>query len=179
MKAAIFILGTVALGIGLWGSLSPPSSPPTRTDDSQAALMASYLVDGTRTHFSADGSASDVLIIGTATRWHNNDETELSNIHYQAQAEDGTAWDIDASAGIFFENSNELALKNGVTVIERNGEAAMSTEAMRLYMDENRAEGQHEVVMTGRGSRTTGSAFELDLSTNRATLIGNVSTEYE
>ncbi len=124
MKAAIFILGTVALGIGLWGSLSPPSSPPTRTDDSQAALMASYLVDGTRTHFSADGSASDVLIIGTATRWHNNDETELSNIHYQAQAEDGTAWDIDAAAGIFFENSNELALKNGVTVIERNGEAA-------------------------------------------------------
>ena len=69
MKAAIFILGTVALGIGLWGSLSPPSSPPTRTDDSQAALMASYLVDGTRTHFSADGSASDVLIID-GSRYH-------------------------------------------------------------------------------------------------------------
>jgi LPS export ABC transporter protein LptC len=179
MKATIFALGTVALGIGLWGSLSPTSNPPARTDDTEAALIASYLVDGTRTHFSADGSASDVLIIGTAKRWHNNDETQLSNIRYQAQDEDGTAWDIDASEGIFFENSNELELKNGVTVIERNGEAAMTTEAMRLYMDENRAEGQHEVVMTGRGSRTVGSAFELDLSTHWATLIGNVSTEYE
>jgi len=179
MKTVIVTLGIVALGIGLWGSFSPPSRQPSRTDDTEAALIASYLVDGTRTHFSADGSASDLLIIGTAARWHNSDETELGDIRYQAQAEDGTAWDIDASAGIFFENTNELALKNGVTVIERNGEAAMTTEAMRIYMDENRAEGQHEVVMTGRGSRTTGSAFELDLSTNRATLIGNVSTEYE
>ena len=50
---------------------------------------------------------------------------------------------------------------------------------MRLYMDQKRAQGEQEVVTTGRGSRTTGSAFELDLQSNMATLKGDVRTEYE
>ncbi|GIR90058.1 MAG: hypothetical protein CM15mP89_0630 [Gammaproteobacteria bacterium] len=55
----------------------------------------------------------------------------------------------------------------------------MQTESMRLYMDQKRAQGEQEVVMTGRGSRTTGSAFELDLQSSMATLKGDVRTEYE
>jgi lipopolysaccharide export system protein LptC len=50
---------------------------------------------------------------------------------------------------------------------------------MRLYMDQKRASGQQKVVLTGRGSRTTGSAFDLDLQTNTATLKGDVVTHYE
>ena len=55
----------------------------------------------------------------------------------------------------------------------------MHTESMRLYMDQKRAKGEQEVVIIGWGSRTTGSAFELDLQSSMATLRGDVRTEYE
>jgi len=50
---------------------------------------------------------------------------------------------------------------------------------MRLFMNQKRASGHQEVLLTGRGSRTTGSSFELDLQTNTATLKGDVVTQYE
>jgi len=90
-----------------------------------------------------------------------------------------TAWDITASAGTFFEDINELVLQNGVTVIETERQATMTTEAMRLFMDQKRATGEQDVLLTGRGSRTSGSSFELDLQTNTATLKGDVVTQYE
>ena len=120
-----------------------------------------------------------MLQIGTATRWLNSDETALNDIRYRALGEDDAQWDIDASEGIFFEATNELVLKNGVTVLERSREGVVSTEAMRLYMNQKRAVGEHEVVITGQGSRTTGASFELDLQTNTATLKGDVVTDYE
>jgi lipopolysaccharide export system protein LptC len=50
---------------------------------------------------------------------------------------------------------------------------------MLLKMDQKRAEGDNEVLLTGRGSKTTGSGFELDLVANTATVKGNVKTQYE
>ena len=79
----------------------------------------------------------------------------------------------------FYEDINELELKNGVTVLELTRNATMQTESMRLYMDQKRAQSEQEVVMTSRGSRTTGSAFELDLQSSMATLKGDVRAEYE
>ena len=179
MKGAVITLGVVALGVALWQSLAPESSPIQQIDLEEERLIASYLRKGTRRHFSQDGVASDILEIGEATRWQNSEETTLREIRYQAQAENGALWDIDAAAGTFFEDLNELALKNGVTILELTRDATMQTESMRLYMDQKRAQGEQEVVMTGRGSRTTGSAFELDLQSNMATLKGDVRTEYE
>ena len=179
MQGIVITMGMVALGIALWQSFAPQSSPVQQIDLQEEQLIASYLREGTRTHFSQDGVAADVLKIGEATRWQNSEETTLSEIRYQAQAENGSVWDIDAAAGIFFEDLNELELKNGVTVLERTRDATMQTESMRLYLDQKRAQGEQEVVMTGRGSRTTGSAFELDLQRSVATLKGDVRTEYE
>ena len=179
MKGAVITVGMGALGTALWQSFVPESSPVLQIDLEEEQLITSYLFEGTRRHFSQDGVAADVLEIGEATLWQNSDETTLRDIRYQAQAENGAVWDIDAAAGIFFEDLNELELKNGVTVLELTRDATMHTESMRLYMDQKRATGEQEVVMTGRGSRTTGSAFELDLQSSMATLRGDVRTEYE
>ena len=179
MKGALITLGTVALGIALWQLFAPASSPVQEIDLEEEHMIASYLLEGTRRHFSQDGVTADVLEIGEATRWQNSEETTLRDIRYQAQAESGAVWDIDAAAGIFYEDINELELKNGVTILELTRDATMQTESMRLYMDQKRAKGEQEVVMTGRGSRTTGSAFELDLQSSMATLKGDVITKYE
>ncbi len=179
MKGLLITLGMAALGIALWQSFAPESSPAKQMNLEEDQLIASYLHDGTRRHFSSDGVASDILEIGEATRWQNSEETTLSEIRYLAQAENGAVWDIDAAAGIFFEDVNELELKNGVTVLERTRDATVQTESMRLYMDQKLAQGEQEVVMTGQGSRTTGSSFELDLQSSTATLKGDVRTEYE
>ena len=179
MKGIVITMGMVALGTALWQSFAPESSPVQQIDLQEEQLIASYLLEGTRRHFSQDGVAADVLEIGEATRWQNSEETTLSEIRYQAQAANGSVWDIDAVAGIFFEDLNELELKNGVTVLERTRDATMQTESMRLYLEQKLAQGEQEVVMTGRRSRTTGSAFELDLQRSMATLKGDVRTEYE
>ena len=179
MKGVVITMGMVTLGIALWQSFAPESSPIQQIDLQEEQLIASYMRDGIRRHFSQDGVAADVLEIGEATRRQNSEETTLSEIRYQAQAENGSVWDIGAAAGIFFEDLNELELRNGVTVLERTRDATMQTESMRLYLEQRRAQGEQEVVMTGRGSRTTGSAFELDLQRSMATLKGDVRTEYE
>jgi len=178
MKGAVITVGMVALGIVLWQSFVPESSP-VQQFDLEEELIASYLREGTRRHFSQDGVAADVLELSVATRLQNSEETTLTDIRYQAQAENGAVWDIEAAAGIFFEDLNELELKNGVTILELTRDATMQTESMHLYMDQKRAQGEQEVVMTGRGSRTSGSAFELDLQSSKATLKGDVRTEYE
>ena len=179
MKGAVITLGMVALAIALWQSFAPESSAVQEIVLEEEQLIASYLLEGTRRHFSQDRVTADVLEIGEATRWQNSEETTLIDIRYRAQAESGAVWDIDAAAGVFYEDINELELKNGVTVLELTRDATMQTESMRLYMDQKRAQGEQEVVMTGRGSRTTGSAFELDLQSSMATLKGDVRAEYE
>ena len=179
MKGALITLGMVTLGIALWQSFAPASSPVQEIDLEEEQMIASYLLEGTRRHFSQDGVTADVLEIGEATRWQNSEETTLRDIRYQAQAESGAVWDIDAATGIFYEDINELELKNGVTVLELTQDATMQTESIRLYIDQKSAQGEQEVVMTSRGSRTTGSAFELDLQSSMATLKGDVRTEYE
>ena len=179
MKGAVVTLGMVTLGIALWQSFAPESSPVQEIDLEEEHLIASYLLEGTRRHFSQDGVTADVLEIGEATRWQNSEETTFRDIRYQAQAESGVVWDIDAATGIFYEDINELELKNGVTVLELTRDTTIQTGSMRLYMDQKRAQGEQGVVMTSRGSRTTGSAFELDLQSSMATLKGDVRTEYE
>ena len=179
MKGAFITLGMVTLGIAVWQSFVPESTPVQQVDLEEEQLITSYLLEGTRRNFSQDGAAADILEIGKATVWQNSKETTLRDIRYRTKAENGAGWDIDAAAGVFFEDLNELELKNGVTVKQLTRDATMHTESMRLYMDQKRAKGEREVVMTGRGSRTTGSAFELDLQRSMATLRGDVKTEYE
>ena len=178
MKLLFIAILVASVSAALWQSAPRMDtfSPSQETDD---IVIASYLIAGTRTFFSAEGNKSAVLEIGSATRWSHSDEVSLREIRYRARGDKATAWDISAAAGTFFEDLNELALQNGVTVIETQRQATMTTDAMRLYMDQKRASGQQKVVLTGRRSRTTGSAFDLDLQTNTATLKGDVVTHYE
>jgi lipopolysaccharide export system protein LptC len=50
---------------------------------------------------------------------------------------------------------------------------------MWLLIDEKRATGDRDVVLTAPGSRTLGTGFELDLVRDKATLKGRVKTDYE
>ena len=105
--------------------------------------------------------------------------TGLKIIRYQTQGDDDLRWNIKAEAGVLYERTNELALQDGVTVYEATNQATLNTETMLLNMDQKRAEGHDTVLLTGRGSKTTGAGFELDLVANTATVKGNVKTQYE
>ena len=133
MRTLLISAGVVAVGIALWQILAPASSTNLPANTVDKSVIASYLVDGTRTHFSESGPPSDVLQIGAATRWLNSEETALNDIRYRADGEGNAQWDIDASDGLFYETTNELVLKNGVTVVERSREAVVSTEAADLH----------------------------------------------
>ena len=179
MKLLVVVITSVAVSVAVWNGLAPDVDVAQRATITDGPVRTSYVVDGTRRRFSDEGRPTDTLKIHSATRWLNSDQTALGGIQYVTGGNSGEIWDIRASDGVFFEDINELALTNGVVIDEHAQEARMTTQAMRLLMDQKLATGEHKVVLTGRGSRTTGSAFRVDLRTNKATLIGDVQTNYE
>lgn len=166
------------MSVSFWRSLTP-SAPLFPRKDSDTSVIESYVKGGTRTQFSNTGAASEVMHIGSAERQLGSDVTALRSIRYQTEAADDLQWDIAADAGVLYEQTDELALQDGVTVYEATNQATLTTETMRLNMDQKRAEGHDDVLLTGRGSKSTGAGFELDLVANTATLKGNVKTQYE
>ena len=179
MKILVFVIAAVAVSVAFWSGLAPGVDAEPRTTIAEVPVKTSYVLDGIRRRFSDEGRPTDTLKIDYATRWLNSDRTALGGIQYVTDGNSGEIWDIRASNGVFFEDRNELALTNGVVIDEHAQEARMTTEAMRLFMDKKLASGEHQVVLTGQGSRTTGSAFKVDLRTNTATLMGDVQTHYE
>ena len=179
MKLLTLVIAAVAASVGFWNGLGPGVDVEQRAAIADGPVRASYVVDGIRRRFSDAGRPSDTLKINSATRWLSSDQTTLGGIQYVTTGNSGEIWDIRASNAVFFEDRNELALTNGVVIDEHAQEARMTTEAMRLFMDKKLASGEHQVVLTGQGSRTTGSAFKVDLRTNTATLMGDVQTHYE
>lgn len=179
MKILVLVIASVALSASLWSGLAPRHDVGKHAAIASEAVRASYVIDGARRRFSDEGRPTDRLEIDSATRWLNSEQTALGGIKYVAAGNSGEIWDIRASDGVFFEDLNELVLTNGVVIDEHDQNARMTTTAIRLFMDQKLATGEHRVVLTGRGSRTTGSAFRIDLRTNKATLIGDVQTNYE
>ena len=179
MRFWAFVGASVLVGMVMWRYITPTSVKTSEAPLNDRPVKTSYVVNGTRTHFSADGKASDILKINTATRWSQTDRTALTGIQYFAQGEGGRQWQIEAAEGDFFEVQNELALSKGVEIEELNQLATMRTDAMRLFIDDKRASGVYPVTLTGQESVTTGSSFELDLNTSTATLQGDVTTHYE
>ena len=178
MKWLSIIVVGCALSVSFWRTLAP-SAPLFDRKEGDGSVVESYMTGGTRTQFSPTGVASEIMHIGSAERQLGSKTTALKSLRYQTQGDDELRWDIEAQAGILYEMTNELALQDGVTVYEATNQATLNTETMLLKMDQKRAEGDNEVLLTGRGSKTTGSSFELDLVANTATVKGNVKTQYE
>ena len=179
MKLLALVIAAVAVSVSFWSGLAPGVDAEQRATITDGPVRTSYVIDGIRRRFSDEGRPTDTLKIDSATRWLNSDQTALGGIQYVTDGNSGEIWDIRASDGVFFEDRNELALSDGVVIDEHAQEARMTTQAIRLFMDQKLATGEHRVVLTGLGSRTSGSAFKVDLRTNKATLIGDVQTDYE
>ena len=178
MRWLTIIVVGCALSVSFWRTLTP-SAPLFERKEGDGSVVESYVTGGTRTQFSPTGAASEIMHIGSAERQLGSQVTALKSIRYQTQGDDELRWDIEAQAGVLYEQTNELALQDGVTVYEATNQATLNTETMLLNMDQKRAEGHDTVLLTGRGSKTTGAGFELDLVTNTATVKGNVKTQYE
>ena len=178
MRWLTIIVVGCALSVSFWRTLTP-SAPLFERKEGDGSVVESYVTGGTRTQFSPTGAASEIMHIGSAERQLGSQVTALKSIRYQTQGDDDLRWNIKAQAGVLYEMTNELALQDGVTVYEATNQATLNTETMLLNMDRKRAEGHNEVLLTGRGSKTTGSGFELDLVANTATVKGNVKTQYE
>jgi LPS export ABC transporter protein LptC len=153
----IIVVGC-ALSVSFWRTLAP-SAPLFDRKEGDGSVVESYMTGGTRTQFSPTGVASEIMHIGSAERQLGSKTTALKSLRYQTQGDDELRWDIEAQAGILYEMTNELALQDGVTVYEATNQATLNTETMLLKMDQKRAEGDNEVLLTGRGSKTTGSGF--------------------
>ncbi len=166
------------MSVSFWRSLTP-SAPLFESKEGDGSVVESYVKGGTSTQFSHTGAVSEIMHIGSAERQLDSEITALKSIRYQMQGDDDLRWDIEAAAGVLYGQTNELALLDGVTVYEATSRATLNTETMLLNIDQKRAEGHNDVLLTGRGSKTTGAGFELDLVANTATVKGNVTTQYE
>ena len=87
MRLWVFVGMLVLVGTLSWHYVTPASVNTSAAPLTDHPVIASYVVNGTRTQFSADGNAADVLKIDTATRWSQTDWTELTGIQYFANGE--------------------------------------------------------------------------------------------
>jgi len=179
LKAFVLALVGLAMAAVFWHRLAPDVSLDPSAFTESRELVTSYLHSGVRTQFAADGKAADVLAIDKAERKEGSDETALEGIQFFSESTDGTQWHIDSSSGLFFEDANELFLQDGVRIFETTRQGTIDTESMWLLIDEKRAKGNRNVVLTSPDSRTIGTGFELDLVKDIATLKGRVRTDYE
>jgi LPS export ABC transporter protein LptC len=84
---------------------------------------------------------------------------------------------LAAPQGIGNDTDNSLELSGGVNIA--NGTAVlMTTDTMLINSDDRIAKSGGEVVLKTEKSETTADGLIINLSTNTATLAGNVSTEY-
>lgn len=179
MKAFSLALLGLTIAAGFWDRLAPNVSLDPSPFTHNGQLVTSYLRAGIRTQFAGDGKPADVLSIDNAERREGSEETILKGIEFFSESDDGAQWHVASTSGLFFEKSNELFLQHGVRILEANRNGTMSTESMWLFIDEKKALGDQDVVLTGPGSRTSGTGFELDLRNDKATLKGRVKTDYE
>jgi len=179
LRTVSLTLAGLTIAIALWHQLAPQISLKSSPFADNGKLITSYLRAGVRTQFAGDGKPADVLAINKAERIEGSDETALSGIQFFSQSKDGAKWHIDSTFGLFFEKTNELFLDRGVSIQEASRNGTMRTESMWLSINDKRATGDREVVLTSPGSRTLGTGFELDLATDIATLKGRVKTDYE
>lgn len=183
LKLSATLAFLIALTLLFWQSLgSAPDSETTAITRSEAGVTEadqSYIVEGQRTQFDETGRVSDTLNIQKARKPSDRNAILIDGVTFRASAKSDSEWMMEATEGVFFEARNELLLRKGVKILEAPSEATLETQAMRIYMDTNKAEGTRPVVLTAKGSRTRGNGFELDLATNTATIIGEVQTRYE
>ena len=179
MRMLVLISATVVLTAVFWSAFEPSNSVRRNSDLEDRETVASYIVNGVQRQFSVNGDQAHVLAITAATQWQHSAETELSDISYRAEGDNGEQWSIRASRGVFYEDLGELELSDGVTIDELLHDIRITTEAMRLLTDKQRAIGKHAFTIVASNSRTDGSAFELDLNQSTAEILGNVKTVYE
>ncbi len=179
MKTLSLLLASLTLAVIAWHRLAPEVSLDASLLTQDSELVTSYLHAGVRTQFAEDGAPSDRLAIDGAQRWEGRAETTVEGIKFFSDGDDGARWHINANSGLFFEESDELFLQDGVRILEATRDGTMTTESMWLFIDEKRAVGERDVEFTGPGSRTSGTGFDLDLVGNTAILKGRVKTNYE
>lgn len=179
MKAMVLIPLAIALFAFFWSMLEPvdPDGKTVNQEDFQP--ISSYIIDGMQRQFSVDGTQSHALAINSAIHWQHTAQTDLSDINYRVEGNNGEQWNIRASKGVFSRDLGELELSDGVKIEELLRGIQLTTDAMLLLTESQRAIGSHTVTLVAKNSRTVGSAFELDLNKSTAKLFGDVKTDYE
>ncbi len=179
MKALLLIPIAVSLFVFSWSILEPVGPNGETTDQEDFQPISSYIVDGAQRQFSVDGTQSHTLVINSAVHWQHKAKTELSEINYSVEGNNGERWNIRASKGLFLDDLGELELSHGVKIEEALRNIEITTDNMLLLTESQRAIGTHTVTLVAKNSRTVGSAFELDLNNSTAKLFGDVKTDYD
>jgi len=154
----IIVVGC-ALSVSFWRTLTP-SAPFFEIKEGDGSVVESYVMGGTRTQFSDTGAASEIMRIGSAERQLGSQRHCLKKYPLSERRVTTTYGGIlKRKPAYFTSRPMNLHCKMGSQCYEATNQATLNTETMLLNMDQKRAEGHDPVLLTGRGSKTTGSRF--------------------
>ena len=146
-------------------------------ESGNAMLVATEITALKTRRYDEDGALLEQASAEHLIQYDNDEQMLMTGVNVtQLSREDGL-WTLAAPQGIGNDTGNSLELSGGVNIA--NGTAVlMTTDTMRINSDDRIAKSGGEVVLKTQKSETTADGLIINLSTNTATLAGNVSTEY-
>ena len=178
----IVVLGLV-VGVTAW--LQDKAVPPA---EEPAVLSSKHTIDFYMEAYDAtvmneQGRPSHRIISPKMVHFPDDDTTELDSPYIVIYRKEGEPWRINAKRG-WSASKNENILLTGDVVLDRNKSpynAAMTlkTDKLRVRPDDEYAETDTPVVMTGQNQRTNANGMRAYLAKGQIQLLDKVKTRYE
>lgn len=140
------------------------------------------------TNFSATalgkaGTPRYLLSAQQMEHFPDDDSTYLTEPRLTSPYRNRPPLHISADSGVVTHNGDEILLHDHVSIVreaaENIGEMTVATSYLRVLPDEEIAETDRPVTVTGNRSVTTARGLKLDSATRVLTLLAQVRTDYE
>ena len=147
------------------------------TESGNAMLVATEITALKTRRYDEDGELLERASADHLIQYDSDEQMLMTGVNVTQLSHEDGLWTLAAPQGIGNDTDNSLELSGGVNIA--NGTAVlMTTDTMLINSDDRIAKSGGEVVLMTQKSETTADGLIINLSTNTATLAGNVSTEY-
>lgn len=114
-----------------------------------------------------------------ALHYKNQDKTLLSEPSVTTYADNRDTWFTDARQGSIAEDGNRLELWDDVHIRKDDDSLSVRTERLVVFPEQNMAETDKPVILTGKGTRTDAVGMRAWLETQKIELLSEVKTVHD
>lgn len=177
----IVILAVATVVVVYLINYSEPGGPPIFRESSLKTNTKPdyFLVNSISTQFSKHGQIESVAISDRVEHNPDGDSINLSNPHFQLHKEGALTWNVNASYGVVFPDSDEVRLKQQVTIVSADEQTSLKTPQLTIFPNKQRAQTDKAVTLYGNSGFTRAVGMRADLDNKQIHLLSEVIGQYD